>query len=102
MSKVYMSFPISGYDIEERKAYAEKLKKSLSQFYDDVFNPLENGVPLDAPTSEHMKEDIKNLLTCDTILMCKGFELSRGCMIEYQIAIFCGLNIIYEEKEFKQ
>jgi len=98
MSKVYMSFPISGYDIEERKAYAEKLKKSLSQFYDDVFNPLENGVPLDAPTSEHMKEDIKNLLMCDAIWMANHWQFSVGCRTEYAVALACNIRVVYEQE----
>ena len=33
--KIYISLPITGYDLQERKKYAENVKKRLQQIYPD-------------------------------------------------------------------
>lgn len=98
MDKVYISLPITGYDIEERRKYAQAVEDLLTKSF-AVCNPLKNGLPKDASYEEHMKADIKELLKCDAIFMCKGFGGSNGCMLEHEIAQAIGLKIYYEVKE---
>lgn len=94
-SKIYISIPISHFDIEERRRYAENVESALSHFY-DVVNPLKNGVAQDAHPSEHMRVDFRNLLDCDAIFMCRGWEDSAGCVGEHTVARLCHITIIYE------
>ena len=44
----------------------------------------------------HLRADIAvMLLKCDAILMGPGWHLSRGCMLEMQVATSCGLDIYF-------
>lgn len=97
MKKIYLSFPISHFDIEERREFAAKRAKYLSEVFDcEVVNPLENGLGQDVHWREHMKRDVQFLLECDTIFMCKDWEYSKGCRFEHEVAVTCGINVMYE------
>lgn len=96
-NKIYICGPISGYAIEERKEKFEKLEKALASLGYEVVNPLRNGLPVDAPYSEHMKRDIANLLQCDYIYILQDWEQSEGAKLERRIALRCGIHIIYEQ-----
>lgn len=96
MSKrVYISLPIAHYDLKERREYAQRVEDMLGHFYDTV-NPLRNGVSEDADWKVHMRKDIQDLLTCDAIFMCNGWEMSKGCKLEFDVATSCGLEVLYE------
>jgi hypothetical protein len=96
MSKrVYISLPIAHYDLNERKEYAQRVEDMLSHFY-SVVNPFKNGLPEDADWKVHMRKDIQDLLTCDAIFMCNGWETSVGCKLEFDVATSCGLEVLYE------
>lgn len=99
IKRIYISLPISHYDLEERKRYAQRVEDFLSASY-EVVNPLKNGIPEDADWRVHMKKDLQDLLTCDKIFMCKGFEGSKGCKLELDVASTCGLGVIYEQSEY--
>lgn len=47
---------------------------------------------------EYMKICISLMDLCDSILLLKGWEKSRGAEIELNYAISKGLNIYYEEE----
>ena len=66
--KIYLSLPISGYDIEERRSTARSIADALSDEW-EVVNPLENGLPADAGTHAHMRRDFELLIGCDAIFM---------------------------------
>jgi len=94
--RVYVSGPISGCDIGERKREFEKVCSILSGKGFSVTNPLLNGLDENARYEEHMKEDISELLRCDSIYLLKGWGNSSGCQLEYQVAKACGMEIIKE------
>ena len=94
--KVYISGPISGHDIEERRAAFARVKAILEKAGHEVFNPMKNGLDQDAPTSEHMKADIKALLECDCIYMMKRWNHSAGCQTELLVAMACGIYVKFE------
>lgn len=93
--RIYISLPISHYDLEERKQYAQKVEDALSHFY-EVVNPLKNGIPEDADWRVHMKKDLQDLLTCDAIYLCKDWEKSKGCKLEFDVATTCNIQHFYE------
>jgi hypothetical protein len=98
---IYISLPITGLDLQKQIAYADKVEKTLGHFYDKVLNPFNNGVPIDAHPSEHMRADFKMLLSADSILMCEGWEESSGCVAEWTVAKCCHMDIKYESDTAK-
>lgn len=99
--RIYISLPISGYDISERCATAKRAAALLEEEGWEVFNPLENGLPHDAGTHSHMRRDL-NVLTDEVnpfsaILFLERWTHSKGCEVEFQVATAIGLEIYFEE-----
>lgn len=104
--KVYISLPISGYDIEERKAVARAAKQWLSEMETtgEVITPFE---VCDSPGLEYahcMGRDIEALLGCDLAVFLPGWRDSRGCCLEYHAAEGYGLAImeVNDDKFYKR
>ena len=97
--RVYLSLPISGYDIDERCKTSECMEEKLLELGFEVFNPMKNGLPRFACTCEHMKADLKALLDCDAVLFMHGFNHSAGCYTELTVAMAIGLEVWFEETE---
>lgn len=97
MKRVYISGPISGHNLEERRASFKKIQNLLEvQDYQPI-NPMENGLPAEATTHEHMKRDIELLMTCDMIYMMRRWTHSKGCKVEFDVATAIGLPVLFEE-----
>lgn len=95
--RIYISGPITGHDIYERRSTFETVQHYLEHLNSwKVFNPLKNGLPADAHRSEHMREDLKQLLNCTAIYMMKGWEKSAGCQLEFNMATQIGLSVFFE------
>lgn len=96
---VYISLPISGYDLEERKETALKAEITLRGRGYDVFNPLGNNWENGLSTHEYMKRDLKALLECDVILFLDGWCRSAGCKCELDVATAIGIDVWFETIE---
>lgn len=94
--KVYISGPISGYDYDERRRTFARWAAALWETGFEPVNPMENGVPEDAPGEAHMRADLKMLLECDSIMMLRGWERSLGARVEHEVALSCGLHVLKE------
>lgn len=98
--RVYISGAISGKDLNERMKAFSVAEAKLSEYCLEAVNPLKIGIEhIDDDTATHMKRDIKLLLECDTIYMMRGWNHSAGCQTELQVALACGLDVMFEEKE---
>ena len=97
--KIYISGPISHNDLEERRKAFKEIQTRLEKEGFEVVNPMENGLPADATTREHMKRDIELLLTCDYIYMMRRWTHSKGCMVEFEVATSIGLPVLFEESD---
>lgn len=95
--RIYISGPISGHDLTERRQAFKQAQLMLEAQGYEVFNPMENGLPSNATTHEHMKRDIYKLLTCDAIYILRRWTHSKGCKVEFDIATAIGLGVIFEE-----
>lgn len=93
--RVYISGPITGYDLEERKMVFAEAERKLQVIGFETFNPLNNTLPFDTTHEEYMRQDLKTLLNCDVIAMLEGFENSQGARLEHVVAMECGLKVIY-------
>lgn len=94
--KVYISLPITGKDLQEQKSYARHVASSLSEAGFTPINPFDNGLGDDASYEEHMKADLRLMLDCDAICLCKGYQYSKGCLFERDVAVKCGLKVVTE------
>ena len=96
--KVYISGPIAGYDMAERKLAFLKVQHMLETLGYQPVNPFNNGVPDYEHWRVHMKADIAMLVQCDAIYMMPGWELSKGCKLELDVATSCGIRLMLESK----
>ena len=92
--KVYISLPITGKDLQEQKSYAGNIAAILSEYGHTPVNPFDNGLADDASYEEHMKADLRLMLDCDAICLCKGYHYSKGCLFERDVAVKCGMAIV--------
>ena len=113
MSKIYISIPISGHDLDEvNKKLARVKEEYLKGLYGDkwaqhrgeVITPIEiNKENLNAPYPTLMGKDIEALLDqeCDTVFLCSGWRESKGCRLEYHAACIYGKHILEERDNGK-
>lgn len=93
---IYLSAPISGYNIDERRETFERVENKLKKLGYNVLSPMKNGLSQNEPTSHHMKRDIIMLLQSDAIFMMKNWNRSAGCLTELHVATACGLEVWFE------
>lgn len=95
--KVYISGPISGHNIEDRRKAFEEVAVMLDKKGYLPINPMWNGLAADAPSIHHMRKDLKFLNYCDAIYLMKGWNHSAGCHTEVMNATAIGLTFMFED-----
>lgn len=96
--KVYISGAIEHHDLKEREEVFRAAEEELVRAGWEVINPFKNGLPQTAHWREHMRVDIGLLLNCDYIYMLHGWELSKGCKLELDVASSCGIKVTFQPK----
>lgn len=101
--KIYISIPISGKAYGEQKARAAEIAEVLKQAGHDVVNPFDTPPPFEWYDEKQsyaylLTRDIEQLMACEAIFMCDGWQFSRGCRIERNVAEEMGLQILTETK----
>ena len=107
--RLYLSLPISGKPTKERMAYANQMRDALTEAFrkgNGLFkdeSELKIITPFDVNENEDkdsyarkMGNDIEALLECDAIYLCEGWQNSKGCMAEFEVARIYGKEIIIE------
>lgn len=105
--KVMLSQPMNGKTNEEIVATRKRAIKELEAAGYEVLNTFFTDEWYD---SENMKnrgveniplcflaKSLENMSLCNAAYFCKGWEKTRGCKIEHDVAVAYGLDIIYEE-----
>lgn len=88
MKWYYISHPYTGNEEENRKKAAD-VQRHLHEMYADIMciNPLAMFAPLAALSYEKiMTYCLEVMQPADAVIMCRGYEKSRGCMREYEAA----------------
>lgn len=105
--RAMLSQPMAGKTDEEIKETREKAINVLQEKGYEIVNTLftdewyssesmkERGV-VQIPLS-FLAKSLENMSLCHAVYFCKGWENARGCRIEHDAAVACGLDIIYEE-----
>lgn len=94
--KVYISLPITGMEMEKVVSKANDRKKLLSFKGFEPVTPFDVSPDSNASYAEHMGRDIQALLECDAVYFCRGWQDSKGCQAEYEVAKIYGKQMVFE------
>lgn len=92
--KLYISIPITGHDYETQKEKALKLKAELFDGKTDAITPFDIVADPKTDYATAMGMCVQELLKCDAIYLCDGWEESKGCKAELSLANIYGLNVL--------
>lgn len=92
--KIYISLPISGRPLEEARNEADLIKARLSRVGHTPVSPFNIYAGKNPTWKDHICCDLRALADCDAIILCEGWEESRGCNIEHDFARHMGIKII--------
>lgn len=119
--RIYISLPISGFNLEERKKKAAQMKDqvmqavktnklayiskngkavSLTESNTVVITPFEI-VPdaTDMTYEQVMAKDLEVLMTCDIVVFARHWQYSKGCRIEFAVTRELGIRVNFEALE---
>ena len=101
---IYISGQMTGIENYNRKNFFDVNEMLMKKAF-NVLNPFIVGAKFkkdfglnedEISWKNFLKEDLKLLLNCDMMYMLKGWENSKGALLEHKVAKECGLDIIYE------
>ena len=87
--KVYISIPITGEDYKKQRELADQIARSLSRKGHEPVNPFNIYAGKNPSYEDHLAYDLRALMDCDAIVMCRGWEHSFGCNLELGYARQC-------------
>lgn len=93
IKKVYIAGPMTGYKDFNYPAF-NIAASTLRGWGYQVENPAENNLPVSSEWSDYMKVAIKQLVTCDMVILLDGWQQSKGANIERNLANDLGLVVI--------
>jgi hypothetical protein len=91
--KLYISLPITGYDLEKVKIEAETWKDVFKKSY-SVITPFDVCTEENLTYSHCIEKDIRALLDCDAVFFAYGWMNSKGCNLEYAAAKIYGKEVL--------
>lgn len=99
--KIYLSLPITGKD----ECKQRQIAKMWQRYYEskghivsnpfDIYDRLIKLIP-NPSLRVIMTEDLTELMTNDAIFLCNGWENSKGCLEEVELAIQQKLKVMFE------
>ena len=102
IESVYISIPMKGLDIHRQRMIANEIAIVLKSKGYNVVNPFEVCNMIDRNLSDEyyyalcMGKDIAELLKCDAVYFCHGWEKSNGCLLEFAAAKIYNKTIIMQ------
>lgn len=91
--KMYISLPISGFDLTAVKLEADGYKQMWEDEDFEVVTPFDLSPDNEKTYAYHMGKCIEGLLTCDVVYFAPGWTDSKGCNLEYSAAKIYGKTI---------
>lgn len=98
MKRAYIAGPMTGHPELNFPAFHRAAAFFRAQGV-EVVNPAEINADPSAGWIECMRNDIRELVTCDAILMLPGWERSKGASLEHHIARQLELRVVYLTSE---
>ena len=93
MKRVYLAGPMTGYPELNFPAFHREAARLRDKGF-DVVNPAEINADPAAGWVDCMRADIRELVTCDGIVLMPGWEKSRGATLEHHIASALSLTVV--------
>jgi hypothetical protein len=91
---VYLSGPITGITEHNEPLFTQAASVLMSRGY-SVLNPLDNfSGRLDLSRVEYMRVDVGLLLAAKTVVVLPGWQGSKGCRTEVQVAFEIGTPVM--------
>ena len=104
--KAMLSQPMNGKTEKEILQTRERAVKALNEKGYDVVNTYFTDQWYSAENRKQrgvvqiplcfLAKSLENMSKCHVAYFCKGWEKTRGCKIEHDVAVAYGLDIIYE------
>lgn len=96
--KIYISIPITGHDLATQRAKAAEIAEKIKALGHEPVNPFDTPeAPAEMSEREkyayYMGEDVKRLLLCDGVYFHLEWPKSKGCNVEFTIALTYKLKI---------
>lgn len=91
--RIYLAGPMSGLPALNYPAFHARAIE-LRQLGHHVENPAENPEPPCGTWQGYMRLAVRQLATCDAVLLLPGWSKSRGACVEHQLAVGLGLEIL--------
>ena len=96
---VYISIPIANHDWSEQENKANEYEQRYKRLGYNVYNPFKIPAPVYNKSEEetyayYMGESVKRLLKSDIIIMTPGWNKSKGCRTEHEIAKVYNIEIV--------
>lgn len=95
---IYISLPITGRESDARER-ADLMKSALSRAGYNPISPFDIYVGKDADYADYICADLRALASCDAIMLCDGWQFSRGCRIEANFAKEFSKIFMYENQQ---
>ena len=92
MKRIYIAGPMTGLPEFNYPAFNAETARIRALGY-HVENPAENPAQASGAWEDYMKMALRQMLTCDSVVMLKGWGKSKGALIEYNLAKSLGLEI---------
>lgn len=100
MKKVMISQPMAGKTSDEIAEERKEMSKLLNERYPNDYEILDTTVPdYDKKTDlQCFSESISFMAQADILVMGIGWENTRGCILEHEIATAYNLDVLYLEE----
>lgn len=95
--RIYIAGPMSGLPESNYPAFHAKAAELRAAGF-HVENPAENPAPHCSSWLGYMRMAVKQLSSCDAVVLLPGWSQSRGACVEHQLAVGLGLEILEEAR----
>jgi Domain of unknown function (DUF4406) len=93
MKRIYIAGPMSGLP-DLNYPYFNLVAAALRRQGHHVENPAENPESFSKSWTDCMRMAVRQLATCDTVVLLHNWELSKGACIEHRLAHDLGLKVV--------
>lgn len=94
---IYISLPITDHESDARER-ADLMKAALSRAGHNPVSPFDIPAGKNPDYVDHLCADLRALADCDAIMLCDGWQFSKGCRIEANFAKEFGKQFMYEKQ----
>ena len=96
--KIFISQPMKDLSEEEIRHNREKAIKKIKSLYGDDVEIIDSYIDCEGTPLWCLGKSIELLSTADVAYFLKGWNIARGCRIEYMCANDYGIGAYFEEE----